>query len=68
MSGFANCGSTEKCGYSITSNTTELVKGKHQTPVKHYKDDLTFTLSASGSGCSIAAFSTSEIWYAVLGT
>lgn len=53
------------CRYSETSASASEWKGKHQTRTGKYTDDLTFTLSTSGSGCSAAAYSTSETWYAV---
>ena len=67
MGGFDNCGSGEKCGYSILMATDAVVKGKHETPKHHYKDDLSFALTPTGaSSCEVGAYSTSEIWYAVL--
>ena len=40
----------------------------HRTPVKNYVDNLTFDFSPSGDGasCTIEAFSTSSVWYAIL--
>ena len=67
MSGFDSCGSSEKCGYSITEANAVVVKGHHETPVKHYKDDLSFALTPTGAtSCEVGGYSTSEIWYAVL--
>ena len=35
-----------------------VIKGTHETPVKHYKDDISFTLTTVGStGCSVAVSS-----------
>ena len=61
-----SCGTGEKCGYKITSQSASEIKGTHTTPVHHYVDDLTMAFTASGSGCSVTGFSTSETWYAVL--
>ncbi|KAK6166523.1 hypothetical protein SNE40_023189 [Patella caerulea] len=63
-SGCANGG--EKCLYSLVSQSSSQVKATHETPVKHYKDDLTFTFSQNGNVCQIHGYSTSETWYAVL--
>lgn len=59
---------TEKCLYTLDSATETRVTGKHATPKKHYKDDISFDFAASssGGGCVVKAFSTSETWYAVL--
>ncbi|KAL3831473.1 hypothetical protein ACJMK2_023217 [Sinanodonta woodiana] len=62
-----NCKSGgEKCLYTLTSQSDTEIKGIHETPVKHYKDDLTFTLKSSGDICNVDGYSTSEIWYAIL--
>jgi len=62
-----NCDSGEKCRYKITSQSASQIKGTHTTPVKHYVDDLTMTFTApTATSCSVAGFSTSETWYAVL--
>lgn len=69
MHGLATCGKdpvNNLCGYTETGATTSSWKGTHMTANGKYTDDLTFTLSASGSGCTAAAYSTSETWYAVL--
>lgn len=69
MSGLDICGKdpvNNLCGYTETGETANSWKGTHTTANGKYKDDLTFSLSASGSGCSAAAYSTSETWYAVL--
>lgn len=58
----------EKCLYKFVSESGNELRATHETPVKHYKDDLTFTfgpLSSAGS-CNVHGFSTSETWYAVL--
>ncbi|KAL4222764.1 hypothetical protein ACF0H5_018804 [Mactra antiquata] len=56
----------EKCLYSITSTTADEIKGTHETPVKHYVDDISFKMTKSGDGCNVEAFSTSQTWYAYL--
>lgn len=56
----------EKCLYSLVSDSGNTLKAKHQTPVKKYTDDLTFTFSNSSSNCNVQGYSTSETWYAVL--
>eukprot|EP00180_Rhodochaete_pulchella_P000640 Plantae.Rhodophyta-Rhodochaete_pulchella.ctg14724.p1 GENE.Plantae.Rhodophyta-Rhodochaete_pulchella.ctg14724~~Plantae.Rhodophyta-Rhodochaete_pulchella.ctg14724.p1 ORF type:complete len:276 (-),score=27.22 Plantae.Rhodophyta-Rhodochaete_pulchella.ctg14724:38-793(-) len=66
MAGFDSCASSEKCGYVVGTYNASYFEGKHETPVKHYKDDLTISFSDSGSGCVAHGYSTSEIWYAVL--
>jgi apolipoprotein D and lipocalin family protein len=69
MHGLDVCGQNPPdsyCGYTETGRSANSWKGTHQTRNGKYTDDLTFTMSASGSGCSAAAYSTSETWYAVL--
>lgn len=71
MSGLSGCGKRfppvdSFCGYSETGRTASSWSGKHVTANGKYTDDLTFTMTAAGSGCSAAAYSTSETWYAVL--
>ncbi|XP_053374569.1 uncharacterized protein LOC128547029 [Mercenaria mercenaria] len=56
----------EKCLYKVSSQSVTEIKGTHETPVKHYVDDLTFTMKPAGSGCTVDGFSTSETWYAYL--
>ncbi|XP_048756013.2 uncharacterized protein LOC125666772 [Ostrea edulis] len=58
----------EKCLYKFVSEASNQLKAKHETPVKHYVDDLTFTFTpvSSSAGCNVQGFSTSETWYAVL--
>jgi len=67
MAGFENCQSGEKCGYSTVSASSAKLELLHETPVKHYKDTVTFDLAkGSDSGCEVEAVSSSQIWYAVL--
>ncbi|XP_065177531.1 uncharacterized protein LOC135808294 [Sycon ciliatum] len=67
MQGTTGCDDgSEKCLYTVESHSASKMTLKHETPKKHYKDDLTITFSASGSGCSVKAASTSETWYAYL--
>ncbi|XP_052096049.1 uncharacterized protein LOC127731159 [Mytilus californianus] len=56
----------EKCLYKLVSESTNTLKATHETPSKHYKDDLTFTFSDAGMNCKTEGYSTSETWYAVL--
>ncbi|XP_052804170.1 uncharacterized protein LOC128234168 [Mya arenaria] len=56
----------EKCLYKISDVSDAEIKGTHETPVKHYKDDISFKLTKAGTGCNVEGFSTSETWYAVL--
>ncbi|XP_060086197.1 uncharacterized protein LOC132565566 [Ylistrum balloti] len=69
-SGPENCRSgpiNEKCLYVLTSNSGGVIKLTHETPLKHYVDDVTFTLKPQGDdSCVIAGYSTAETWYAVL--
>jgi hypothetical protein len=50
-----NCpnGSGEKCLYKTQSHSDTEIKATHTTPKKGYVDDLTFTLTTTGSGCHI---------------
>eukprot|EP00752_Nemacystus_decipiens_P007034 g6310.t1 len=67
MTGFDNCNGGNKCGYTVSKVANGSVKLVHETSVKHYKDDLTFTLNdTKGGSCEAQAFSTSQTWYAVL--
>ncbi|CBN77358.1 conserved unknown protein [Ectocarpus siliculosus] len=66
MMGFENCGGGNKCGYTVEDVADGNVKLVHETSVKHYKDDITFTLTDKGGSCEAKAFSTSQTWYAVL--
>lgn len=61
-----DCGSGEKCLYSLGSANATVITGKHETPAKHYKDDLSFHAAQEGADCVVGGFSTSETWYAVL--
>eukprot|EP01006_Ploeotia_vitrea_P050822 TRINITY_DN67504_c9_g2_i1.p1 TRINITY_DN67504_c9_g2~~TRINITY_DN67504_c9_g2_i1.p1 ORF type:complete len:169 (+),score=81.31 TRINITY_DN67504_c9_g2_i1:64-570(+) len=61
-----DCGSGEKCRYALTSSSDNEVKSTHTTPVKHYEDKQTWSFSPDGSGCTLKAYSTSTVWYAVL--
>lgn len=66
MSGLSNCGSSEKCGYSITTVNSTYYEGQHETPKHHYMDRQTMSFSDNADGCFVHAFSTSEVWYAIL--
>ncbi len=66
LSGLANCGSGEICGYSLKSSNAAVITGTHETPVAHYLDDLTFAFTSDSEGCNVGGYSTSEVWYAVL--
>jgi len=59
----------EKCLYSLASdNTDTVVRAVHETPVKRYKDDLSFTFlqDDDDQGCLLDGYSTSRLWYAHL--
>merc|ERR1711962_534274 len=76
--GDSNCGTTSSscpelpcgqlCLYTLVDSTATTITAEHRTPAKRYVDDLTFTLTDSGSGrgCQVEAFSTSRLWYALL--
>jgi hypothetical protein len=71
MSGLTGCGKKNPpvdnfCGYQETGRKAGSWSGKHTTANGKYTDDLTFTVTAAGSGCTAKAYSTSETWYAVL--
>jgi len=63
-------GDGEKCRYALVkrtdSPTNTILTATHTTPVHEYVDDLTFTLTSSGSECQVQGYSTSETWYAHL--
>jgi hypothetical protein len=62
-----NCKSGgEKCLYKLKTQTLTEITGTHETPKKHYIDDLSFTFRQDGDVCSVHGYSTSETWYAVL--
>ncbi|XP_072036152.1 uncharacterized protein [Amphiura filiformis] len=63
-----NCpgGAGEKCLYTLKTVTAAELQATHETPVKHYVDDLTFNFMPNGKMCDVKGFSTSETWYAVL--
>jgi hypothetical protein len=48
--------------FSINSHTFLFL----ESSCPQYVDDLTFDLTQQGADCSVAAFSTSETWYAIL--
>ncbi|KXJ28282.1 uncharacterized protein LOC110254661 [Exaiptasia diaphana] len=56
----------EKCLYNLKESSPDMIKATHETPKKHYVDDLTFNFTKSSEGCAVEGFSTSEVWYAVL--
>ncbi|XP_013410736.1 uncharacterized protein LOC106173937 [Lingula anatina] len=56
----------EKCLYALKSSSATEIKATHETPKKHYVDDVSFEFSGSGSSCTVKGYSTSETWYAVL--
>ncbi|OWF35756.1 uncharacterized protein LOC110442542 [Mizuhopecten yessoensis] len=69
-SGPENCKSgpiNEKCLYVLKSNSEGVIKLTHETPLKHYIDDVSFTLKSQGdASCQLGGYSTAETWYAVL--
>merc|ERR1711916_42033 len=62
----SDCGSGEKCLYTLLSSSEARIKARHETPKKHYTDTMTFEFSGSGSSCEVSAFSSSDTWYAIL--
>lgn len=69
MQGLDGCGTdpiTNYCGYTVTKSTPSYWAGTHLTANGKYTDDLTFDLSSASAGCTAAAYSTSETWYAHL--
>ena len=39
--------------FQLQSSTSTEIKAVHETPVKGYKDDLTFTLTPNQNGCAV---------------
>ncbi|XP_045168142.1 uncharacterized protein LOC123531346 [Mercenaria mercenaria] len=57
----------ERCLYKLKTKTDTEITATHETPKKHYVDDLTFTfIKTSDNACTVKGFSTSETWYALL--
>ena len=65
-----NCGSGksihQRCRYALKSQSSNLITATHTTPLKLYIDDMMFKFSDADDKCTIKAFSTSTVWYAVL--
>lgn len=64
-----NCQSGgEKCLYMLRTHSPTEIKGTHETPKKHYIDDLSFTFTEDKQFhvCRVHGYSTSETWYAYL--
>ncbi|OWF38205.1 uncharacterized protein LOC110466566 [Mizuhopecten yessoensis] len=62
------CNGTQRCLYLLKGNKAGVkTTATHETPKKHYIDDLTFDFSSASDGsCQVKGYSTSETWYAVL--
>jgi len=60
------CG--QNCLYKYLSVDDDgTLRGKHATPVKRYNDSISFQFnSLTANSCKIDAYSTSDLWYAVL--
>ena len=43
----------EKCLYTQKDHSSSMIKATHETPVKHYVDDLTFTVTKNDGTCQI---------------
>lgn len=44
----------EKCLYKLVSQSATVIKATHETPVKHYVDDLTFTFKPlTSQSCAV---------------
>ncbi|XP_074659646.1 uncharacterized protein LOC141912300 [Tubulanus polymorphus] len=58
----------EKCLYILKIASDSEIKASHLTPVAKYSDSLSFKFQASedGKSCSVEAYSSSDVWYAVL--
>jgi hypothetical protein len=41
----------EKCLYTLKDSSQNMIKATHETPVKHYVDDLTFTVTTNTGDC-----------------
>ncbi|RUS80634.1 hypothetical protein EGW08_011584 [Elysia chlorotica] len=61
-----DCGTSEKCLYSLEHFDGTTLLAKHETPQKHYVDNLKMVFTSNGSNCAIHGESSSELWYAVL--
>lgn len=61
-----DCGTGEKCKYTLLQYNSTFISAIHTTPVQSYKDDLTIGLLQTGTDCIVNGYSTSETWYAVL--
>lgn len=63
-----NCGTGQKCLYTFLNFTSTTLTGLHETPVKHYVDDISFTFTPGGGEdiCNVQGFSSSQLWYAIL--
>merc|ERR1712241_503363 len=67
-SGFTSCTAMpcgQRCLYNYTRTEGDKVFANHLTPVKRYRDDLTFEFAAAGNQCKVEGFSTSSVWYAI---
>ncbi|XP_060070712.1 uncharacterized protein LOC132550638 [Ylistrum balloti] len=66
--GDSMCNGTQRCLYLMTGSKAGVqTTATHETPIKHYIDDLTLDFSASTDGsCQIKGYSTSQLWYAIL--
>jgi len=60
------CG--QNCLYTFLGVDEDgTLRGKHTTPVKRYNDSISFQFKPlTDSSCEIDAYSTSDLWYAVL--
>ncbi|KAL5007884.1 hypothetical protein ScPMuIL_016690 [Solemya velum] len=57
----------EKCLYSLQSSSSSSIAAKHETPVRHYIDDLTFTAdSPTADSCAVHGHSASKVWYSIM--
>merc|ERR1712122_460839 len=62
-----NCaGGGQKCLYELIEETSDYIKATHTTPIKRYVDTLTFKFTTNNNGCNVLAFSSSDLWYAIL--
>lgn len=59
----------QKCRYALVQEKQSKIIATHTTPLKKYIDDMTLdfeSTSTTPSKCTVEAYSTSRLWYAVL--
>lgn len=56
----------QKCLYKFLTETANTLSGTHETPIKHYIDDISYTFTDAGDKCNVEGYSSSQLWYAIL--